>query len=114
MEGRLDDVIVRGGENLSPGEIEDVLVAHPAVAEAGVIGVPDDEWGETVAAVVVLKPGAEATASDLQAWVRARLRSSHTPTLVEFRTELPYNETGKLLRRVLRAELVVPGAAGAN
>jgi fatty-acyl-CoA synthase len=110
VEGRLDDVIVRGAENLSPGEIEDVLVTHPAVAEAGVIGLPDDEWGEAVAAAVVLEPGAEATVSELQGWVRARLRSSRTPTVIEFRTELPYNETGKLLRRVLRAELVPPGA----
>src|SRR5919201_1912647 len=87
VEGRLDDVIVRGAENLSPGEIEDTLVTHPAVAEAGVVGIPDDEWGETVAAAVVLKPGVEATADDLQGWVRARLRSSHTPAVVEFRTE---------------------------
>ena len=105
VEGRLDDVIVRGAENLSPGEIEDVLVTHPAVGEAGVVGVPDDEWGETVAAAVVLKPGAQATAEELQDWVRARLRSSRTPTVVAFRSELPYNETGKLLRRVLRSEL---------
>jgi fatty-acyl-CoA synthase len=112
VEGRLDDVIVRGGENLSPGEIEDVLVSHPAVAEAGVFGIPDDEWGETVAAAVVLKSGAEVGIAELQDWVRGRLRSSRTPTAVEFRTALPYNETGKLLRRVLRAELCSPGAAG--
>jgi acyl-CoA synthetase (AMP-forming)/AMP-acid ligase II len=105
VTGRLDDVIVRGGENLSPGEIEDVLSTHPAVAEAGVIGMPDNEWGEAVAAFVVLKPEREATVEELQAWVRARLRSSHTPAAVEFRTELPYNATGKLLRRILRAEL---------
>jgi acyl-CoA synthetase (AMP-forming)/AMP-acid ligase II len=105
VEGRLDDVIVRGGENLSPGEIEDTLLAHPAVRDAGVIGVPDEEWGETVAAAVVLQPGAEATVEELQDWVRARLRSSRTPTVIEFRAELPYNETGKLLRRVLRTEL---------
>ena len=105
MEGRLDDVIVRGAENLSPGEIEDRLVTHPAVAEAGVVGIADDEWGETVAAAVVLKPGATATAQELQDWVRSRLRSSRTPTIVDFRPELPYNETGKLLRRVLRTEL---------
>jgi len=111
VEGRLDDVIVRGAENLSPGEIEDTLITHPAVAEAGVVGVPNDEWGETVAAAVVLKPGAEATVEELQAWVRARLRSSRTPTIIDFRTELPYNETGKLLRRVLRAELT-PRASG--
>jgi acyl-CoA synthetase (AMP-forming)/AMP-acid ligase II len=112
VEGRLDDVIVRGGENLSPGEIEDVLVTHPAVAEAGVIGIPDDEWGETVAAAVVLEPGARAGVAELQEWVRARLRSSRTPTVIEFRSALPYNETGKLLRRVLRTEFVSPGTAG--
>ena len=105
LDGRLDDVIVRGAENLSPGEIEDALLAHPAVAEAAVVGVPHPEWGEGVAAVVVLADGAAATEDDLQAWVRERLRSTKTPELVEFRTELPYNETGKLLRRVLRQEL---------
>ena len=110
VEGRLDDVIVRGAENLSPGEIEDALLTHPAVAEAGVVGIPDDEWGETVAAAVVLGTDATATAEELQEWIRARLRSSRTPTVIQFRTELPYNETGKLLRRILRAELTRPPA----
>ena len=105
VEGRLDDVIVRGGENISPGEVEDVLLAHPAVAEVGVVGVPDHEWGETVAAAVVLHGGADATAGELADWVRSRLRSARTPSLIEFRESLPYNETGKLLRRVLKAEL---------
>jgi acyl-CoA synthetase (AMP-forming)/AMP-acid ligase II len=107
VEGRLDDVIVRGGENLSPGEIEDVLVQHPAVADAAVIGVPDDEWGEAVAAAVVLEPGADATTSELQSWVRDRMRSSHAPVLVDVRAALPYTETGKLLRRVVKDELRV-------
>jgi fatty-acyl-CoA synthase len=105
IEGRLDDVIVRGGENVSPGEIEDVLLQHPAVAEAGVTGVPDDEWGEVAAAAVVFEPGASTSEAELQAWVRARLRSSRTPVVVDVRRALPYNETGKLLRRVLRDEL---------
>ena len=106
LEGRLDDVIVRGAENLSPGEIEDVLLAHPAVAEAAVVGIPDVEWGQVVAAAVVLDAAApNPSADDLKAWVRARLRSAKTPHVVQFRTELPYNETGKLLRRVLREEL---------
>jgi acyl-CoA synthetase (AMP-forming)/AMP-acid ligase II len=105
VEGRLDDVIVRGAENISPGEIEDVILAHPAVADAAVVGVPDDEWGETVAAAVVLHPGSTATADDLTTWVRERLRSARTPTRIEFRDRLPYNETGKLLRRVVKAEL---------
>lgn len=105
LSGRLDDVIVRGAENMSPGEIEDVLGQHPAVADAAVIGVPDVEWGEAVVAVVVLHEGAQATEDELRAWVRDRLRSSKTPERIEFRDELPYNEMGKLLRRVLKSEL---------
>jgi acyl-CoA synthetase (AMP-forming)/AMP-acid ligase II len=105
LQGRLDDVIVRGGENLSPGEIEATLRQHPAVADAAVVGLPDDEWGETVAAAVVLLDGAEVSQSDLRRWVRERLRSTQTPQLIAFRADLPYNETGKLLRRVLRQEL---------
>jgi acyl-CoA synthetase (AMP-forming)/AMP-acid ligase II len=109
LEGRVDDVIVRGGENLSPGEIEDVLLAHADVADAAVVGVPDEEWGEGVAAVVVLRPGSSATAAALQEWVKQHLRSSRVPSRIEFRDELPYNETGKLLRRVVRAELSETG-----
>ena len=105
LHGRIDDVIVRGGENLSPGEIEDVLLEHPAVAECAVVGIADVEWGEAVAAAVVLAEGASASGDELRAWVRERLRSSRVPSRVVFRRELPYNETGKLLRRVLRAEL---------
>ena len=105
LEGRADDVIVRGGENMSPGEIEDVLLEHAAIADVAVIGVPDEQWGEAVAAVVVLKEGAEASPSELQQWVKDRLRSSRTPERVEFWPELPYNETGKLLRRKVREAL---------
>ena len=87
VEGRLDDVIVRGGENLSPGEIEDVLAQHPAVAEAAVIGIPSDEWGEAVAAVVVVRNGHDADPGDdratiegeLRVWVSERLRSTRHP-----------------------------------
>ena len=116
VDGRLDDVIVRGAENISPGEVEDVLQAHPAVAEAAVVGIPDTEWGEAVAAVVVLRPGSatpEAPSSDdLQAWVRERLRSTKTPVVIDFREELPYSPTGKLLRRVLRDELAESAGGG--
>jgi acyl-CoA synthetase (AMP-forming)/AMP-acid ligase II len=108
VEGRLDDVIVRGGENLSPGEIEDVLLAHPAVADCAVIGIPDDQWGEAVAAVVVLVDDGGADAAALRSWVAERLRSTRAPEYIEFRTELPYSETGKLLRRVLKGELRPP------
>ncbi len=111
LDGRIDDVIVRGGENMSPGEIEDVLLAHPAVADCAVIGVPDEQWGEAVAAVVVPRHEVDPNAQrdelrdQLREWVRERLRSSRVPERIEFRDELPYNETGKLLRRVVREQL---------
>jgi acyl-coenzyme A synthetase/AMP-(fatty) acid ligase len=105
LEGRADDVIVRGGENLSPGEIEDVLLEHEAVADSAVVGIPDQQWGEAVAAVVVTRPGRCVSVEELQDWVRKRLRSSRTPQRIEFRDELPYNETGKLLRRKVREQL---------
>jgi long-chain acyl-CoA synthetase len=105
LEGRADDVIVRGGENISPGEIEEALLTHPAVADAVVVGVPSDEWGEAVGAAVVLRAGAAVTVESLQQWVRERLRSSRVPERLVFRAQLPYNEMGKVLRRVVRAEL---------
>jgi len=105
VEGRLDDVIVRGGENLSPVEIEDVLLEHPGVAEACVVGVPDQEWGERVVAAVVLTPGAAVTQAELQELVRDRLRSTCRPEEIAFVDDLPFNEMGKLLRREVRASL---------
>ncbi len=105
LEGRADDVIVRGGENMSPGEIEDVLLEHPAVADVAIVGIPDEQWGEVVAAAVVLKSGQKADAAVLQQWVKDRMRSSRVPNVLMFWPELPYNETGKLLRRVVKAEL---------
>jgi acyl-CoA synthetase (AMP-forming)/AMP-acid ligase II len=106
LEGRLDDVIVRGGENLSPGEIEDVLRDHTAVADCAVVGVPDEQWGEAVAAAIVLAPGARASADELREWVRGRLRSSRVPARIELCDALPYTETGKLLRRRVRGLLL--------
>ncbi|MCR2799357.1 AMP-binding protein [Microbacterium sp. zg-Y818] len=106
VDGRLDDVIVRGGENLSPGEIEEVLTAHAAVAEAAVVGVQDDQWGEIAVAAVVAAPGYSVTEAELKSWVGAQLRSTRVPERVLFREALPYNETGKLLRRVLKTELM--------
>jgi long-chain acyl-CoA synthetase len=105
LEGRIDDVIVRGGENLSPGEIEEVLLEHVGVADCAVVGVPDIQWGEAVAAVIVRRDGASVTSSELCELVKDRLRSSRVPARVEFWSELPYNETGKLLRRKVRESL---------
>lgn len=104
VEGRLDDVIVRGGENISPGEIENVLRMDDNVADVAVLGLPCEKWGEKVAAVVVGKTGT-VNFEALAALVRTKLRSTKTPETWFIRTELPYNETGKLLRRVLKAEL---------
>jgi acyl-CoA synthetase (AMP-forming)/AMP-acid ligase II len=106
LDGRLDDVIVRGGENLSPGEIEDVLREHPDVADCAVFGVPDEQWGEGVAAVIVARAGTSPAAEGLRDFVRARLRSSRAPERITFRDALPYTETGKLLRRAVKAEFL--------
>jgi fatty-acyl-CoA synthase len=106
LDGRIDDVIVRGGENLSPGEIEDVLLQHPAIRDAVVLGLPDQEWGEVVAAVVVPHEGQTVDEEEVRVWVVERLRSSRAPAVIEIRAELPYNETGKVLRRVLKPELM--------
>ncbi|WP_187972539.1 class I adenylate-forming enzyme family protein [Aquibium microcysteis] len=105
LDGRLDDVIVRGGENISPGEIEDALRRHPAIADAAVVGAPDSRWGERIAAFVALRDGASATETQLRDHVRGILRSTKVPEDIHFRDGLPYNEAGKLLRRILRDEL---------
>jgi acyl-CoA synthetase (AMP-forming)/AMP-acid ligase II len=106
LEGRIDDIIVRGGENISPGEIEDVLLEHAAVADAAVVGLPDEQWGEKIVGVVACRPGQSVRVAELQQWVKDRLRSSRTPESLEFWGELPYSETGKLLRRKVRAQLM--------
>jgi acyl-CoA synthetase (AMP-forming)/AMP-acid ligase II len=106
IEGRADDTIIRGGENVSPAEIEDVLMAHPAVADAAVVGLSDDEWGQRIAAVVSVDgDGGAVTPDVLREWVRDHLRSSKTPDLVAFWPELPRTATGKLLRRQILEEL---------
>jgi acyl-CoA synthetase (AMP-forming)/AMP-acid ligase II len=106
IEGRSDDTIIRGGENLAPAEIEDVLLDHPAVAEAAVVGIPDEQWGQDIAAVIVARPGRPTDAAELQAWVRSRLRGAKTPALIVFRDSLPHTPTGKLLRREVLADLL--------
>jgi acyl-CoA synthetase (AMP-forming)/AMP-acid ligase II len=106
IEGRSDDTIIRGGENIAPAEIEEVLLAHPEIDQVAVVGVPDDEWGQRIAAVIVLKDGSALDADQVRAFARRALRGSKTPDVVEFAAELPYTETGKLLRRVVLAGLV--------
>jgi acyl-coenzyme A synthetase/AMP-(fatty) acid ligase len=103
IHGRADDTIIRGGENIAPAEVEDVLIQHPDVVDVGVVGVPDDEWGQLIYAAVVLRRGAAPDAEALGAWARDRLRSSRTPDRIVFRDALPYSPTGKLLRTQLPA-----------
>lgn len=102
IQDRVKDMIVSGGENVYPREVEDVLYQHPAVAEAAVFGVPDEKWGEAVKAVVVLKEGTEATAEDLLAFCKGRLAGFKRPRSVDFLDELPRNPSGKVLKKDLR------------
>jgi len=102
---RRDDLIVSGGENVYPAEVEAALLSHPDVADAGVVGVPDAEWGRGVAAYVVLVDGRRASAEELVAFCRERLAGYKVPRSISFRDALPRNASGKLLRRQLRADV---------
>ena len=105
IEGRVDDTIIRGGENIAPAEIESVLLAQPGIAEACVVGLPDDEWGQRIVAVVVCSEGHIVDVKELQESVREVLRGSKTPEEIIIRDSLPHTETGKMLRRVVQSEL---------
>jgi acyl-CoA synthetase (AMP-forming)/AMP-acid ligase II len=104
LVGRKDDLIIRGGENIAPAEIEAVLHAHPAVDEAAVIGVPDEQWGQKIAAFVVLRPDKPANAEELADFCRQRLASFKKPELIQFVEALPKNPLGKILKKELRAQ----------
>jgi acyl-CoA synthetase (AMP-forming)/AMP-acid ligase II len=103
ISDRVKDVIVTGGENVSSIEVEGCIFGHPAVAEVAVIGVPDEKWGETVKALVVLAVGARATEAEIIAHCKARLAGFKAPTSVEFRSEIPRTATGKVQKFTLRA-----------
>src|SRR3954471_15200626 len=100
--GRAKDIIIRGGSNISPGEVEDVLYGHPAVYEAGVIGVPCSELGQRVRAYVAFKPGAQATDSDLKDWAARSIAAYKVPESIVVLAALPKGLTGKVLRKALR------------
>lgn len=110
IEGRADDTIIRGAENIAPAEIEDVLLRHPDVLDAVVIGVPDEEWGQRIEAVVVPRAGSEPDADALRTEVRKALRGSRTPDRISFWPELPRTVTGKLVRRDILAALTAEEA----
>ena len=99
---RVKDVIISGGENVYPAEVESALRAHPAIADCGVIGVPDDRWGEVGRAVVVLQPGAEADEAGILAFLDGRIARYKIPRSVRFAAELPRTATGKIAKKALR------------
>jgi len=102
IQDRVKDMIVSGGENIYPREVEDVLFQYPAVADAAVIGVPDGQFGEAVKAIVVLRDGATATAEEIMDFSRGRLGGYKRPRSVDFVRVLPRNPSGKVLKRELR------------
>ena len=108
LAGRGDDIIIRGGENISPKEVEDVLYSHPKIAEAAVIGVPHPEWGQEPRAIVVLEKGKQATVEEVIEYCRDRLSGFKRPTSVVFVESLPLNPMGKVLKRELREQYGQP------
>jgi acyl-CoA synthetase (AMP-forming)/AMP-acid ligase II len=105
LAGRKDDMIIRGGENIAPAEVEAVIYSHPGVDEAAVIGLPDVEWGQRVAAVIVPRPGVTLTADEIIDFCRQRLASFKKPEVIQFTDALPKNQMGKVLKKDLRAQL---------
>jgi acyl-CoA synthetase (AMP-forming)/AMP-acid ligase II len=108
--GRSDDTIIRGGENIAPAELEDVLIEHAHVRDVAVVGIDDPQWGQAIVAVVVPAAGTDPDPEELREHVRKSLRGSRTPDRVVFRDELPTNATGKVLRREIVEELRVAPA----
>jgi acyl-CoA synthetase (AMP-forming)/AMP-acid ligase II len=102
IHDRVKDMIITGGENVYPAEVENAIFGHPAVADVGVIGVPDARWGEAVKAVVSVKPGAEVSPAEIIAWARERIAAFKCPKSVDFVDVVPRNPSGKILRRDLR------------
>ncbi|MEP6660201.1 MAG: fatty acid--CoA ligase [Acidimicrobiales bacterium] len=103
IHDRVKDMIVSGGENIYPAEVENVLMAHPSIADAAVIGIPDDKWGETPKAMVVRKPGSDISEADIIGFCRQQLAKFKCPTSVDFVESLPRNPSGKILKKDLRA-----------
>jgi acyl-CoA synthetase (AMP-forming)/AMP-acid ligase II len=105
-EGRADDTIIRGGENIGPAEVEDALLQHDAISTAAVVGLPDKEYGERIAAMITLRTGVDTVDLDhVREWVRARVGSFRVPEIIEITDELPQTATGKVLRRQVREDL---------
>jgi acyl-CoA synthetase (AMP-forming)/AMP-acid ligase II len=105
ITGRADDMIIRGGENISPAEVEDSLLRHPGISAAAVVGLPDPEWGARLGAMIVPRPGVTLDTDAVRAWARERLGSIKTPEVIAITDELPATPTGKILRRAIQHQL---------
>ena len=103
IHDRVKDMIISGGENVYPAEVESAIYGHPSVLEVAVIGVPDDRWGEAVKAVCVPKPGVEIDADDVISWAREKIAGFKVPKSIDIIEALPRNASGKILRKDLRA-----------
>ena len=110
---RIKDMIISGGENIYPAEVEAVLYEHPAIAECAVVGVPDERWGEVGRALVVLRDGAAATPEEILGFLDGRLARYKIPRTVVVVDTLARNASGKLLRRTLREQAAGTGVSGA-
>ena len=102
IHDRVKDMIISGGENIYPAEVENAVFAHPDIADAAVIGVPDEKWGEAVKAIVVVKPGTSPSPEDIIAFTKERIAGFKCPKSVDFIEALPRNPSGKVLRKDLR------------
>jgi len=111
---RAKDLIIRGGYNVYPREVEEVLYEHPDIVEVAVVGVPDEHFGEEVAAVITLRSGAEVNGDDIRAWAKVQLSAYKVPRLYQFVEALPKGPTGKILKREIDRESIRTAAAGAT
>ena len=103
IKDRVKDMIITGGENVFPAEVENALHSHPDITDVAVIGVPDDKWGEAIVAAVVLSPGVELSETEIIDYARTQVAGFKVPKAINFIDALPRNPSGKILRRELRA-----------
>jgi fatty-acyl-CoA synthase len=106
ITGRIKDMIIRGGENIYPKEIEDFIYTHPKVKDVQVIGVPDEQYGEEIMACVILKDGVSLTEDELKDFVRSSMAKHKTPRYVDFVEEFPMNAAGKVMKYKMREQAV--------
>ena len=106
ITGRIKDMIIRGGENIYPKEIEDFIYTHPKVKDVQVIGVPDKQYGEEIMACVILKEGVTLTADELKEYIRSHMAKHKTPRYIDFVTEFPMNAAGKIMKYKMREQAV--------